>query len=70
MGCNKREMKQMLLAVLSSEPFLNEWEMEFTCIISQHLGLAGPYLFYWGILFGGRRRVIYLDVGGKRILCV
>lgn len=35
----------MLLAVISSGPFLNEWEMEFTCIISQHLGLAGPYLF-------------------------
>lgn len=34
----------MLLAVLSSGPHLYEWEMEFTCIISQHLGLAAPYL--------------------------
>lgn len=44
----------MLIAVLSSGPFLNEWEMEFTCIISQHLGLAGRYLFCWNTLFWGK----------------
>lgn len=43
----------MLLAVLSSGPFLKEWEMEFTCIICQHLGLAGPYLFCWSTLYWG-----------------
>lgn len=43
----------MLLAVLSSGPHLYEWEMEFTCIISQRLGLAAPYLLLVHTFFGG-----------------
>lgn len=59
----------MLLAVLSSGPHLYEWEMEFTCIISQRLGLAAPYLLLVHTFFGGGGWYIWMREGWEFSVC-